>query len=139
MKKIFLAVLLMFPAVSAAEMNIDITLDWTPPTENVDGTALTDLQGYNVWYGFGSGGYTQSINIMDSGASSFTFPVNGVASGTQIFVAMTAYDFEGNESAYSNEVSFGPFIESDVTAPAAPTVSGSATISFCPSGSECVQ
>jgi hypothetical protein len=138
MKKVLLAVLLLFPALTYAEMDVEVQLTWAPPTENADGSPLSDLQGYNIWYGFGSGSYTQSITVADALTDSFSFPVNGVASGTEIFVSMTAYDFEGNESAYSNEVSFGPFIVTDVTAPAAPTLSGSAVITFCPSGSECV-
>lgn len=138
MKKVLVFLLLMLPAFAAAEMDVNIDLNWAPPTENVDGTVLTDLAGYNVWYGFSGGGYTQSINVADSTATTFGFPVNGIASGTTIFVVMTAYDIEGNESAYSNEVVFGPFIETDTTAPASPQVNGTATIVFCPAGQTCV-
>ena len=138
MKKLLLASLLLFPSFAFAEMDVNIDLNWTPPTENVDGTVLTDLEGYNVWYGFSQGGYTQSINVADNSATSFGFPVNGIASGTSIYVVMTAYDLEGNESAYSNEVVFGPFIETDTTAPAQPQVNGTATIVLCPTGKTCV-
>lgn len=138
MKKLLLASLLLFPSFAFAEMDVNIDLNWAPPTENVDGTVLTDLGGYNVWYGFSQGGYTQSINVADNSATSFGFPVNGIASGTSIYVVMTAYDLEGNESAYSNEVVFGPFIETDTTAPAQPQVNGTATIVLCPTGKTCV-
>ena len=116
MKKVLLAVLLLFPALAAAEMDVEVQLTWAPPTENADGSPLSDLQGYNIWYGFGSGSYTQSITVADALADSFSFPVNGVASGTEIFVSMTAYDFEGNESAYSEKAIY------DTTPPAISSV-----------------
>ena len=77
-----------------------VTLDWQPPTENVDGSPLMDLAGYRIYYGTASRDYTEVVAI-DSGAATSHSLV--LPSGSYYF-AMTAIDGEGNESAYSNEV-----------------------------------
>ena len=77
-----------------------ITLKWAPPTENVDGTPLTDLAGYRILYGERSRSYTRQLQVSSESASQQDVVL---ASGTYYF-AMTALDREGNESAYSNEV-----------------------------------
>jgi len=84
----------------------EVTLTWTPPTTNADGTPLTDLGGYKVYYGTASGKYTKSIDVGDGGGSSVkTYRVTHLAEGLTYFFAVTAYDTYGNESDYSNEVS----------------------------------
>ena len=77
-----------------------ISLWWQAPTQNVDGTALTDLAGYRIYYGVNSRNYTDSIQILNPTATSQVLSLN---SGSY-YLAMTALDSEGNESAYSNEV-----------------------------------
>jgi len=136
-KKIILAVLLLFPAVAAADMDIQIDLTWIPPTNNADGTVLTDLAGYTIHYGFASRAYSQVIEVNDNNATTFTFPLSGLTNGSEIFVAMKAFDETGNKSNFSNEVSFGPFLEVDSTAPAAPALQGTVTITVCPQGAAC--
>jgi hypothetical protein len=76
-----------------------VTLSWDPPTTNVDGSPLTDLAGFVVYYGPESGVYTRSI---DAGKVD-KYTVNFLDNGTYFF-AVTAYDTIWNESAYSNEV-----------------------------------
>lgn len=77
-------------------------LSWTPPTTNSDGSALTDLAGYKIYYGTSSGSYSQVVTISDPGLSSHQ--VNGLSSGTWYF-AVSAFDNSGNEGARSNESS----------------------------------
>lgn len=77
-------------------------LSWDPPTTNADGTTLDDLVGYKIYYGTSSGNYTEMIDITDPQKSDHT--IENLASGTYYFVA-TAYDTEGNESDFSEEVS----------------------------------
>ncbi len=76
------------------------TLAWSAPTTNTDGTPLTDLAGYKVYYGTSSGNYTQSINI----GNVTTYTVSNLSPGTYYF-SVTSYDSSGIESTYSNEVS----------------------------------
>lgn len=77
-----------------------VQLSWVAPTENVDGSALTDLAGYKIYYGVQSGGYLDSIDVSGSAITQFdlTVPIGSY------YLAMTALDADGNESAYSNEV-----------------------------------
>lgn len=91
-------------------------LTWDAPTVNEDGTALTDLAGYKVYYGTVSRSYTNSVDV----GSVQSHTLNLVA-GTYYF-AVTAYDTSGNESVYSNEQSGFIPIPPDTTAPDAPVL-----------------
>lgn len=77
-------------------------LAWDPPTKNEDGTPLTDLKGYKVFYGPSPGNYTRSLDINDPAATSFQ--VDNLPSGTWYF-SMKAVDTAGNLSKFSNEAS----------------------------------
>ena len=78
-----------------------ITLTITPPTTNTDGSTLTDLAGFRIYYGLSSGTYPNQVDIGNT--TSYTF--SSLPSGTYHFVA-TAYNSENpvGESAYSNEL-----------------------------------
>jgi hypothetical protein len=78
------------------------TLSWTAPTENTDGSALSDLAGFRVVYGTSSGALNQTVQIANPGASSQV--VDQLASGTWYF-AVKAYTSGGAESDTSNVVS----------------------------------
>ena len=75
-------------------------LAWDPPTTNEDGTPLTDLKGYKLFYGPSPGNYTHSLDINDPAATSFQ--VDNLPSGTWYF-SLKAVDTAGNQSRFSNE------------------------------------
>ena len=75
------------------------TLSWTPPTENTDGSLLTDLAGFRIYYGTSPGNYPYQITINDPGATSFV--VGSLSQGNWYFVS-TAFNLTGMESNYSN-------------------------------------
>jgi hypothetical protein len=75
-------------------------LSWTPPTENGDGSPLTDLAGYRVRWGIQSRRYTDSAKIDNPGITRFV--VEGLASG-QYYFAITALNAKDLESSFSNE------------------------------------
>jgi hypothetical protein len=77
-----------------------VTLGWQAPTENVDGSSLTDLAGYRIYYGEFSRAYTDEVPVGNAGSTEYAVTL---PSGSYYF-AMTAMDAEGNESGYSNEV-----------------------------------
>ena len=82
-----------------ADSSNSTTLTWDAPTINADGTALTGLAGYKIYYGTSTGSYTTTVD-----AGNFTtYTVPALSAGTYYF-AVTAYDTSGNESNYSNEV-----------------------------------
>lgn len=76
------------------------TLSWSAPITNTDGTQLTDLAGYIIYYGPSSGHYTNSIDV----GNSTSYILNNLTTGTYYF-AVTAYNMAGYESTFSNEAS----------------------------------
>lgn len=76
------------------------TLTWEAPTTSADGTPLTDLAGYKIYYGTSSFNYTVSIDV----GNVKTYKIDDIPPGTYYFT-LTAYDTSGNESNLSNEVS----------------------------------
>lgn len=75
------------------------TLTWQPPASNMDGTPLTDLTAFKVYWGTTQGTYPNSIRIASNAARTHT--VTGLATGTWYFV-VTAQNANGTESPYSN-------------------------------------
>jgi hypothetical protein len=78
-----------------------ISLSWNAPSTNEDGTPLTDLAGYKIYYGTLSGSYTYVKDV--GNVRTYTLS-NLIDRQTYYFVA-TAYNTAGFESSYSNEVS----------------------------------
>ncbi len=78
-----------------------VTLDWTPPTQNEDGSDLVDLDGYKIYWRTtpGTGGYPNSVTVENEGLTSYV--VENLAPGTYEFVA-TSFNTARVESAYSN-------------------------------------
>ena len=79
-----------------------MTLSWTPPTENEDGSALTDLGGYVIYYGESPGSYPNRIRITNPSIS--TYVVENLLPRTYYIVA-TALNAAGVESRYSGMAS----------------------------------
>jgi hypothetical protein len=75
------------------------TLSWTMPTENTDGTTLTDLAGYKLYWGTSPGDYPNSVTINNASVSIYV--VDNLAPGIYEFV-VTAFNTAGVESSYSN-------------------------------------
>jgi len=94
------------PGVSAstpqtkAARNVEVS--WSAPTTNTNGSALTNLAGYRVYYGTSPGALSQSADVPSAGAVSFI--VRGLGAGTWYF-AVAAYTNTGLESTYSSVVS----------------------------------
>ena len=98
---VYFAVLNLILLLSAAKVySSQATLSWDAPTTNADGTPLTDLNGYSIYYGTTFNNYSQVIDV----GKVTTYTVASLTDGTYYF-AVTAYDTSGNESNYSNEVS----------------------------------
>jgi hypothetical protein len=76
-------------------------LTWTAPTQNVDGSALTDLAGFKVYWGTSSRSYGNSATVNGAGANSYAIDL--AAPGTYYF-AVSAFNAASEESTRSNEV-----------------------------------
>ena len=102
-KSVYFGLLLFFLSLFNA-YNIhaaNVTLSWIPPTTRADGTPLTDLTGYKIYFGVSSKNYTQNIDV--GNVTSYT--VANLSTGTAYYFATTAYDASSNESSFSNEIS----------------------------------
>jgi len=78
------------------------TLTWTPPTQNVDGSPLTDLAGYQILYGTNAAALDHTIAIPTPGITAYI--IGNLTSGTWYF-AMKSVTASNLESALSNVVS----------------------------------
>jgi Fibronectin type III domain len=85
--------------VTVAASTGTATLSWSAPTTNTDGTPVTSLTGYQIYYGTTQGALTDSASV--SGAATTTYEVTGLAAGTWYF-AVAAVAADGTESAQSS-------------------------------------
>ena len=88
-------------SITVAEANSatgSADVSWTPPTTNTDGSTLTNLAGYNIYYGTSPSALTQKLQVTNAGLTDYV--VSGLTSGTWYF-AVTAYTTSGTESALS--------------------------------------
>ncbi len=80
-------------------------LSWSEPTINEDGSSLTDLSGYKVYYGTSSGSYSGIYSTSVDVGNVTSSLIAGLTPGTTYYFAVKAYDTSGNKSVYSEEVS----------------------------------
>ena len=85
----FIILLWAFPAFSET-----VIAEWDANTE-------LDLAGYNIYYGTESGNYDQRINV----GNNISWFVDNLIVSAIYYFAITAYDFSGNESNFSEQVS----------------------------------
>ena len=78
------------------------TLAWTAPTENVDGSPLTDLSGYVIAYGTASDALTETVTVDNPSVDRYVF--DQLPTGTYYF-AVRAVSASGAESELSEMVS----------------------------------
>jgi hypothetical protein len=79
-----------------------VTLGWVAPTQNSNGTPITDLAGYKIHYGTASENYTKVVAVSNPSISRYV--MDSLESGTYFF-AITAYNSKGIESTLSGEIS----------------------------------
>lgn len=79
-----------------------VTVSWLPPTQNVDGTALTSLAGYRVRYGKSPTTLTTVVTVPDAGTVNSV--IQGLSAGVWYFT-VTAFTGQGAESEDSTVVS----------------------------------
>ena len=117
------------PAADAASMSVT----WTAPTTNADGSRLSDLAGYRVYLGTstpqcpGSSFFEVASPEPDPGSGEqVSAYVTSLSAGTTYLVRISAVDTSGNESACSSPASGTARVDFSVT-PAASTTFGSVT------------
>src|SRR5213593_3037051 len=81
---------------------------WTAPTTNTDGSPLTDLASYRIYYGTSTPPCPESSSFQVASSTpspapnqTVTFTLTGLSENTLYYVSVTALDMGGNESACS--------------------------------------
>jgi hypothetical protein len=87
------------PASSTAG---SVSLSWAAPTDNTNGTPVSDLAGYHIHYGTTADALNSVIDVPGAGATAYE--ISNLSSGTYYFT-VTAYNSMGEESASSEEAS----------------------------------
>ena len=90
------------PAFSITVATVQLgsaTLSWTPPTLNEDGSPLTNLKGYRVYYGTSASNLSTVLDIPTAGVA--TAVVENLSPATWYF-ALKAYNTSNVESSLSN-------------------------------------
>jgi hypothetical protein len=89
-------------AASGSSGTGSATLSWTPPTSNTDGSSLTNLSGYRIYYGTSSSSLSKTVQITNPSIS--TYVIDDLSAATWYF-AVKAVTSSGVESGLSNKVS----------------------------------
>ncbi len=84
-------IMAMFISINA--LAADITIAWDPNSE-------AELAGYNLYYGTASGNYATSVNV----GNQTHYTLSNLQPDTIYYIAATAYDTTGQESAFSVEL-----------------------------------
>ena len=77
-------------------------VQWHPPTQNTNGTTLTNLSGYTIKYGTNASSLSSTVKVANPGLTSYQ--IDGLAAGTYYF-AVAAYNSTGGTSTFSSLVS----------------------------------
>jgi len=86
------------PPISVPQPDPKVTLSWTSPTLNTNGTSVTDLAGYRIYYGSTSTQLNQVVTVEGAEVTEYVF--SELAAGTWYF-AVTAVNSEDVESGLS--------------------------------------
>lgn len=81
--------------------SFSVTLSWQAPTERADGSPLTNLAGFRIFYGTARENLSNTVDLNNPGLSRYV--VENLSAGTWYF-SMTAYDQTGLQSSPSPTV-----------------------------------
>jgi hypothetical protein len=85
-----------------AVSNGSASLSWTPPTRNTDGSTLSNLSGYRIYYGTSSSSMTRTVQLNNPSLSSYV--IENLSPATYYF-AVKSLTSTGAESSLSNTAS----------------------------------
>jgi hypothetical protein len=78
------------------------TLSWAPPTQNTDGTALTDLTGYRILYGRSANDLDRTVELQNPSLNIYV--IDNLTAGAWYFTVV-AVNGGGVSSEFSNVAS----------------------------------
>ena len=89
-------------AVTGSASTASALIEWVPPTENTNGTPLTDLAGVRIYYGTSAASLSHMVQI--SSKTETTYRIGNLSAGTWYFGGVS-YTTTGAQSAMSRVVS----------------------------------
>lgn len=90
------------PTPPPAPSTGNVTLSWVAPTANTNGTPLTDLNGYKIYYGTSPTQLTDSVALANTKLLSYVLA--GLTAGETYYFAICATASDGTQSALSDVV-----------------------------------
>lgn len=90
------------PAPAPATGSGTASLSWSAPTQNTDGSSLTDLAGFRIYYGTNSGSYSNTVTLNSPYTRSYT--ISSLPANTY-YMVVRAFDTANNEGPPSVEAS----------------------------------
>jgi Putative Ig domain len=85
-------------SIGVAQPDANVTLSWSSPTLNTNGTTVTDLSGYRIYYGSKATQLNQVVTVEGAEVTEYAF--RELSAGTWYF-AVAAYNNEKVESGLS--------------------------------------
>jgi hypothetical protein len=76
-----------------------VTVNWSTPTQNTNGTPLVNLAGFRIFYGTDPNNLSQSAQIANPGLTSYV--LSNLAPGTW-YIGLSDYTASGVQSSLSN-------------------------------------
>lgn len=76
------------------------TLSWTAPTQNTDGSSLTDLAGYTIYYGTSDSNLSNSVSV----SALTSYSISGLVVGQTYYFAIAAVNSAGQKGPLSSPV-----------------------------------
>ena len=89
----------------ACDPDFAVSLAWDAPTEFEDGSVLSYLGGFKIYYGTESGNYYR-VRTVGNRTSYSIYPLP--TRSDTLYFSVTAYDSWGNESEFSEEICLPP-------------------------------
>lgn len=90
-----------FAIAVSQSADASMSISWTAPTENTDGSPLTNLSGYRIYYGLEEGNYPNMVEVNTAGTT--TVMIENLVPGTYYVVAtsINANGVESEQSGYA--------------------------------------
>ena len=97
-----LPVLVLTALLTSPSNSAEQPLSWIEPTQNTDGSPLTDLASYDIWHGCSQSGVYTSIETLLAPASTYT--VKGLPDVGTCYFAAKAINAQGVSSRFNTEL-----------------------------------
>jgi hypothetical protein len=99
MKKLIAILAILFCASAAQALTVKLVFEW-------DANDEPDLAGYRLYTSTTSGQYTRGQYLLSTDQVTTCEDIIDIEPGEVVYYVLTAFDLDGDESGFSNEVNF---------------------------------